>query len=52
MWVLGAGAPPPARLIERGVLSVESIVEGLLRKFLYYTPISPAMKQFLAILKE
>jgi transposase len=32
-------APPPPRLIERGLLSVESIVEGLLRKFLYYTPI-------------
>lgn len=32
-------APPPARLIERGLLSVESIVEGLLRKFLYYMPV-------------
>ena len=33
-------APPPARLIERGLLSVESIVEGLLRKFLYFTPVA------------
>jgi transposase len=32
-------APPPARLIERGLLSVESIVEGLLRKFQYLMPI-------------
>jgi len=35
-WVV---APPPARLIERGLLSVESIVEGLLRKFLYFMPV-------------
>lgn len=32
-------APPPPRLIERGLLSVESIVEGLLRKFGSFTPI-------------
>ena len=32
-------APPPARLIERGLLSVESIVEGLLRKFHYWMPL-------------
>ena len=32
-------APPPPRLIERGLLSVESIVEGLLRKFQYFNPI-------------
>jgi transposase len=32
-------APAPAPLIERGLLSVESIVEGLLRKFLYYMPV-------------
>ena len=32
-------APPPARLIERGLLRVESIVEGLRRKFLYFTPV-------------
>jgi len=37
-------APPPARLIERGLLSVESIVEGLLRKFLYFMP----MERFIA----
>jgi transposase len=32
-------APPPARLLGRGLLSVESIVEGLLRKFLYFMPV-------------
>jgi transposase len=32
-------APPPPRLMERGLLSVESIVEGLVRKFLYWMPI-------------
>jgi transposase len=32
-------APPPPRLTERGLLSVESIVEGLLRKFQYFMPI-------------
>jgi transposase len=32
-------ACPPPRLIERGMLSVESIVEGLLRKFLSYMPL-------------
>jgi transposase len=33
-------APPPARLIERGLLSGESIVEGWLRKFLYFMPVA------------
>jgi transposase len=32
-------APAPARLIEGGLLSLESIVEGLLRKFLYAMPV-------------
>jgi hypothetical protein len=32
-------APPPPRLIPRGLLSVESIVESLLRKFNYWMPV-------------
>jgi len=32
-------AEPPARLIERGLLSIESIVEALLRKYRYFMPI-------------
>jgi transposase len=32
-------APPPPRLIARGLLSVESIVESLLRKFHYWMPV-------------
>jgi transposase len=32
-------APPPPRLIPRGLLSVESIAEGLLRKFYFWMPI-------------
>lgn len=32
-------AEPPARLIERGLLSIESIVEALLRKYRYWMPI-------------
>ena len=32
-WPQRVSAPPPPRLIERGLLSVESIVEGLLSKF-------------------
>jgi transposase len=32
-------APPPPRLIARGLLSVESIVESLLRKFNYWMPV-------------
>lgn len=32
-------AEPPARLIDHGLLSLESIVEGLLRKYRYWMPI-------------
>lgn len=39
-------APAPARLIERGLLSVESIVEGLLRKFQYWMPIQRLMAEW------
>jgi transposase len=39
-------APPPPRLIERGLLSVESIVEGLLCKFQYFMPIQRLVAQW------
>ena len=39
-------APPPARLIPRGLLSVESIVEGLLNKFNYWMPVQRMVAQW------
>lgn len=39
-------APPPARVIARGLLSVESIVEGLLSKFNYFIPLQRMVAQW------
>ena len=39
-------APPPARVIPRGLLSVESIVEGLLNKFKYFMPLQRMVAQW------
>jgi transposase len=39
-------APAPARLIERGLLSVESIVEALLRKFDLWIPLERTIREW------
>jgi transposase len=39
-------APAPARLIPRGLLSVESIVEGLLRKFDLWIPLERTVREW------
>ena len=38
-WPARVAAPPPPRLLARSLLSVESIVESLLRKFHYWMPV-------------